>query len=258
MSWPISRRAAGTPLCLAVALAVYPMAKAHGETVLAVDFGVADIGTINSITPNDVQAGFDDFSIDPEFAFGDRDSVNVGAFTESRTFAGIEVHLSGSANGPTITDYGTDVSHPLGDLTEDVARVVQGNVRVELLNLSAGMYTMTTFHHDAGLTAAPLPFDITLDTGGGPATVASDVATSFGLAPSTISSESFPFVADGASPVTLELVGGGQFPDLISPVLNGFTVQTVPEPAAIVLLLVALPAIGFGLWRRWLSRRDWP
>jgi hypothetical protein len=222
--------------------------------LLAVDLGVAD-GAPVSNSANQVQSGFSDFSVDPTFdGNAVYDFVNIGLTPETRTFSGVDVTLSGTANGPTLYDFTTDVSDPQGDLLEDVAQVVQGNLTVQLSGLNAGTYLMTTYHHFGDNTASANPFSITVDTGAGAATVATDVPTSFGFDPSTISTETFQFTANGTDPVLLTLVGGGGAGDqAISPVLNGFevsTVNAVPESGSLTLCATVLFAVGVSRIRR--------
>ena len=230
--------------------AIIPLSAdgADAAMLLNVDFGVAD-GVPVSNSVNQVQSGFSDFSVDPQFnGTSEYDFVNIGATPETRTFGGIEVRLAGTANGPTLYDFTTDVSGPLGDLLEDVVQVVTGNLTVQLSGLNAGEYSMTTYHHFASNASAANPFSITVDTGAGATTVATDVPTSFGFAPSTISTETFQFTANGTDPVLITLVGGGTFGDnAINPVLNGFelsTVDAVPEPATVTLCTTALFVLG--------------
>lgn len=206
---------------------------ARGDTILAVDFGVRDLA--NPASPNDVETGFSDFSVAP--LRSGSDLRNIGLTTETRTFSGIDVSLSGTANGPTFFDLAPDVSVTNGDLLEDVVRVIQGDIQLVLSNLAAGSYSMQTFHHVSNLSSAPPLFSIDVDNGSGSTTVANGIETTFGYAPGTVSTRTFQFTADGTNDVTILFDGGGPSGNTINPALNGFTLSSMPEPSGVLPLL---------------------
>jgi hypothetical protein len=227
-------------------LAVAPPASAG--PILAVDFGVSDAGAAPG-SPNEVQAGFSDFSVDP---MRDADLQLVSG-SVSRTFSGITVSVSGTGL-LAFYDRVPDVNHTLGNLLEDLAVVFEGDLILTLSGLSAGTYSMTTYHHVPEEEDAGDPFDMSLDTGSGALPIFTDVATSFGTSnPDPITTRTFQFTASGVDPVQLTLLGG----ELLNPLLNGFELtrlDAVPEPGSLMLLGVGIAAALTGgrhrSWRR--------
>lgn len=223
------------------------MGSSVEAALVAVDFGVADIEGSHG-SPDEIQSGFAPFVVTPSFPDALPDDENIGGGLtqrQSRTVDGIEIAIWGTANGPTFHDHG-DVSGSHGDLVEDVVRVVQGNLQVDLVNVPEGTYAITTYHHFAALSEPAPLFDIALRTDAGEfLTAASGVATSFGFSPSSISTQSVMFAANGTDTVSIRLVGGGDYPDLINPILNGFTISVVPEPStgAVAGLAIASGAV---------------
>ncbi len=217
-------------------------------TGLKVDFGVADIGDVTSITPNDVQSGFSGFSVNPQFAGvpSQYDLVNIGVGSETRTFAGsVDVTISGTGNGATFFDFATDVTHALGDLLEDGVGVIEADLILTLKGLPAGAYQTTTYHHNAGVANAGLPFSILVNNSSGETTAATNVPVTLGFTPASVSSATFQFTATGLNNVVIRFHGGGDFQNPINPFLNGFTLVPVPEPSSWLLLVLGMSALGW-------------
>jgi hypothetical protein len=219
---------------------------ASAGPILAVDFGVSDAGAAPG-SPNEVQAGFSDFSVDP---IRDADLQLVSG-SVSRTFSGITVSVSGTG---LLTFYDLeDVDHTLGNLLEDFAVVLGGDLTLTLSGLSAGAYSMTSYHHVPVADKADT-FAMTLDSGSGASTIFTEVSTSFGTSnPDPITTRTLQFTASGVDPVRLTLVGGSE----VRPVLNGFELtrlDAVPEPGSLMLLGVGIAAALTGgrhrSWRR--------
>ncbi|MGE0761393.1 MAG: PEP-CTERM sorting domain-containing protein [Pirellulaceae bacterium] len=226
-----------------VATLCFTATRLHADLLL-VDFGVADLPSVGSNTPNHVATGYFDFSVVPQFSGNSRsDFVNTGTGSISRTFAGIGVTLFSSPppnNGFTFDDYVgeiADVGSVPGDLVEERVRIVQGDLTVRLSNLTAGNYLFTGFHHDAGGVSNALPFDIYVNNGSGELLAVANVETSIGLSPASVSVSQFGFLATGGD-IFIRLDGGGTGANLINPVINGFQVASVPEPGSLVLLSV--------------------
>jgi len=131
---------------------------------LRIDFGIADpTGGTDPNNPNDVQAGWEDFSVQ-HAAFdlgGGRDGVNPEE-PISRTFGGITVTVEGQIGpapviapgfGPSSRDRLPDMNSldPLGDMFEDVFNDVS---RINVSGLPAGDYQVTTYHHDTSFGAS--------------------------------------------------------------------------------------------------------
>lgn len=99
------------------------------------------------------------------------------------------------------------------------------------LTLPAGKYELTTYHHDVdgGGTAQLSITDATGTVNHG------SVTETAGASPATIGMFSTLIRSDGINPIELD------FTDLSSQFgINGFTLQTVPEPSALLLTLVGM------------------
>ncbi len=133
-------------------------------------------------------------------------------------------------------------------LAEDfVAENDDSGLTLSISGLAAGDYTFTGTFHDSSTDQGL--FDVLLDLSGGAGssiTVLDDVAYSTGGGNVTPASYSFDFTADGANDFVISVVG--QKKSLI----NGFTINRVPEASTLALNLIALlgGAISNLLWRQ--------
>jgi hypothetical protein len=230
----------------AVALTITSVAHA---VELRVDFGVGDVEEFLSASPNDVQAGFSDFSVDAtqDGIGGVLDLANASG-VQSRVFSGVtvSVELGSGPEGDGAFFDGPDEFDPLGDLTEDgVSGIDVSDVILRLTDLPAGPYAMTTYHYASDLivlTVSTISIDLFLDAGAGESLVAADVSPGA----NELATVAIPFTADGTQDVSLRIGG-------VSPWINGFTVIPVPEPAGSLLMVVG---IGGLLAARWWQRRS--
>jgi hypothetical protein len=168
-------------------------------------------------------------------------AIKLPPATLSRTYGALVVTAFDphpASNGLYFSDEGT-VAGALGPVADDFLSPSGPDIHVSISGLAAGLYSMTTYHHRPLAASANPIVAITVDTGAGPQTVASNVPISVGLAPSSVSSATFQFTADGANDVEIAVQGGA----LSFPLpLNGFSLSLVPEPTGAILL-----AIGGGL-----------
>ena len=119
--------------------------------------------------------------------------VTIGGYTHLRDYSPITGAYAGLSN--LLSDYA---------LRNDG---VGETMSLTLDNLLAGSYEITTYHHDARVTSGPSRHDIHLsDASVMDAVVFSDVPTTAGTSPSAVSTRTFRFAADGASPVQIDFV----------------------------------------------------
>jgi hypothetical protein len=226
--------------------------------LIQVDFSTLDASAQNTgYSPNRVQDGFSDFSYGPENAQPSKDQAVLqppfpGASpTITKTFGSIGVTVSDpgpASNGLIFVDEGT-VNGSYGKLAEDYVIPSALNLRVSLSGLAAGSYLMTTYHHIPSLSNQYNLTGITIDTGTGASTVATNVPVSIGYSPTSIGSAAFQFTADGSHDVVMT-VKGNSF-STVRGVLNGFEVSSVPEPSTALLAgLGVLGLVGRRIWRR--------
>jgi hypothetical protein len=186
-----------------------------GAVTLDVDFGWDNAG-------NQVQAGFEDFSVAAE---------NGNASPQVRSFAsplaaGTNVDVTLSVTSSTIgsRDRG-DVSHDLGlgDLLEDFVFHNGGaNMTLTLGGLKAGTYTLTTWHHDEISSQQPLDVlvDDAVDTG---RVKVAALEHSRDDADLGAANAKFTFTADGTNPVVVHLNEHASQNGV--PVFNGFSIS---------------------------------
>ncbi len=216
--------------------------------VLDVDFGTLDAPASAGASPNRVQAGFESFVSGVEVTFGSFDRAILYPPMASETYAAatltIHDNLTVMGNGIVFDDAGT-VAGPLGPLLDDYLFPTYSDMYFELSGLAAGTYWMTSYHHNPMAAAVGMFAGITVDTGSGPQSVATDVPISIGFAPESISTATFEFTADGVNDVVVIFQNGSS-----QATINGFTLSLVPEPSGAILLALGAGAVACALLRR--------
>lgn len=241
------------------ALALLAGTHASSAAVLQLDVGVSDNTPPNSTTPNEVQSGFTSFEMAANGSGGGGDESNSTSLSDTQTFSGISVTFTAAEAGFVQPDPGglpvhveyrdrpgevTTTSPDVANLVEDFVFARNGPLTLTLSGLSAGEYTMTTYHHDpqfGGYTAGP----IAVDTGAGPTEVAGGgvaVTTGFGDAasPVTPSSRTFGFITTGGD---VNIIFNENPDTAQNPTLNGFVLDVIPEPGTGLLALLGVPVI---------------
>ncbi len=159
------------------------------------------------------------------------------SFTQSQTFN--EVFEVGDS---LTVDFAGDrtknraaISGPFAsqsDLLRDWYGSIPGDTIDMDLTLSAGQYLLRTYHHDALYYSGQATLTIT-DADG--TSAAGTVAGTTGGSPTAIGMFSTLIRSDGINPVELDYSAlTAQFG------INGFTLQVVPEPSALLLALVGM------------------
>jgi hypothetical protein len=218
---------------------------------LQVDFSTQDESAVSvGASANRIAAGYEDFSHGPEFNAGGIDlAIKDSPWTLTRTFGSISVTVSNpdpGTNGLFFADEGTVDAGAAGPLVEDYVFASGPDLQLTLSGLSAGIWGMSTFHHRPLSSSVVNISAITVDTGGGPQSVATNVPISIGLSPSSVSKRSFQFFADGTSDVTIVMQGVGILP---MP-LNGFLLVAIPEPSSTILAVLGAGLAASACLRR--------
>ncbi|QNN22487.1 PEP-CTERM sorting domain-containing protein [Planctomycetales bacterium ZRK34] len=212
----------------------------------AVDFALAktlfvDIGT----TGQNVLGGYRAFT----------DAAANGDPTETNTYTSsigtVDVTLSAPNVGGPITNLGfrnrgtltgafADASDLLGDEAKanGLTDTADNSLFLTLSGLDAGVYEITTFHHDQAVANGII--DILLsDALGSDQLVVDDLIQTGGSAPTSIATATFNFTANGIDDIIIELLEVQAINDHAEAVLNGFQltfVHAIPEPASASLL----------------------
>ena len=231
-------------------------APAHGQ--LQVDFGVADPAAgPEPGNPNDVQAGWEEFSVPPSNPRVGEGPVTPGP--ESRTYGGITVTVTGnivdgsipSNNGFTSRDRIPDEGGPLGDMLEDVFGDVGA---ITIAGLPAGTYEVTSWHHDSAF--GQFQTDVLVDgVDTGVDAVTTHNNPNFPNPPGGVrappyGSATFNITSDGASDIVISYPNSMQvIQGTPGPGINLSGLEIVPEPGTITLVLLGLIS-SFGLHRR--------
>lgn len=227
-----------------------------GAVELHVDFGVNDEPFEGGFfpTPNDVQAGFFDFSADQNAADDDGEIARLDLAGTSRLVSGVTVSLgivpAGSEDHPPelfLMDSTGEGAGGLGDLIEDVAAALSGDLTIALSGLPAGAYQWTSYHHMPQLEFNWLgSFDIY--AGGGPIPKVSGLFPTSGF--NSAAEASFTFTVNGSGNVVLRLHSNDSLPSVVF--LNGFSLMPIPEPSTWILFAIgwfAIAAQRFGAAR---------
>lgn len=203
-------------LLIAAASTVPSMASA---TVLKVDVGLVG---------QDIQSGFVGLS-------GASTSTSA-----SGTFGGVGVAIAG-LNTAGFRDRG-DLTNALGDLAEDFFFSTT-RINLTLTNLAAGNYSLTSWSHDQSFVQST--HKITFN---GTDLLSGIVATT-GTSPTAIGFGSVSFYSDGmGSDVFSFIETSNAARGDTAVILNGFTLQSVPEPGTVALLGLGL--LGLALRRQ--------
>ena len=141
-------------------------------------------------------------------------------------------------------------------LSDGILRNQPGSIVFTFSGLTAGDYSMQSFHHDSDFgTRNTVPFDITVADAMGISIVASGIDTSGGTSPTAITTALYTFIVGEAGTASItfnyptSLPGDG----IKHMTINGFQltdVAPVPLPAGVWLLLSALGGLGFAGWRK--------
>ena len=135
-------------------------------------------------------------------------------------------------------------------LSDNILLNTAGSIVFTFSGLTAGTYSMESFHHDSNNGETTIPFDIIVADLLGTRTVASGIDTSGTQSPTAITTALYAFTVDagGTASITFNTTAAvsGQHMSI-----NGFQLTSpVPLPAGVWLLLSALGGLGFAGWRR--------
>ena len=123
---------------------------------------------------------------------------------------------------------GSDMMHDTGDLLRDGVSAV-GPLTVTIKGLTAGNYTLTTFHHDPAVDRGSVDIDVQ-DADGTRKGIVKDLDQSTGSTPDPYAEALFDVRADG-NPVAITLRAGGEGTGGVS--LNGLVIiPRSSQPAA--------------------------
>ncbi|MDZ7619007.1 MAG: hypothetical protein U1E05_18525 [Patescibacteria group bacterium] len=222
----------GSRGCLAMLLCMATGASARAD-LLCVDFGATGQG---------VADGFVAFS----------QATNPGTNQETRQFT-----TSMGVAGTVDVTVSVDSNYALGFRNRGsgvgtLARLIEDHVKpngsatasaealyLDIAGLKAGVYEITTYHHDqaGNVGKVNVVLDDALGSGQG---IVSNLQQTWGA--QTPAEATFSFTADGMNPVrvTLQEVAGSH--TVLEAALNGFTLQ-VPEPSCIATWLAGCLAL---------------
>ncbi len=186
------------------------LAPSHAHAVLMVDFDDNDAGM-------NTQSGFT--------------SVTTAGGAVAADFGqGNAIDISFSSNGSRDDrDRGPmDAGQPLGNVGRDFifgnANAGATRLDLNLADLAAGNYTITTYHHDNN-GSSTFDIDVDVDTGSGFVDGAT-VARSFGTNPSGgLASGTFSFDANGIDDATIRTISSTN-----GHLINGFELTPNPQP----------------------------
>ena len=212
----------------AVALTVtltYGGAYAVPPRPLQVDIGHPSTAS----STNDVQSGFQDFSVANR---GGSAGGGSGPDIQTKTFesplgknGSVTVTLEapdGKFKKLDFRDRG-DVKAELGDLAEDFV-FNEARLNLKFVGLKAGTYAVTTWHHDPGYAGGMIDIEVT----GRP--VVSGLVETKGFSDSPVAAR-FTFQTDGKDPVVVQMLSQSK-DDKYVVCLNGFSLEAIPVVAA--------------------------
>ena len=207
-----------------------------GAPALAVDFG----GGKDLTTDQDVQVyhyGFTE-TTDPPNAGGFNGPLSRVIDTPLGVGGDVTVSIDseGSLFNIDPRNRGDASFGTLGDLIEDQFKSQSNGVELTLDGLEAGIYKMTSWHHDGGFGAAGNLIDIRVtDALRTDELILSGLVTTGGLTPSTVANATYTIYSDGINPITILFDDANTNGDHET-ALNGFELFLIPEPASMATL----------------------
>lgn len=214
---------------------------AHGALVLAVDFGRSDS------TPREVETGFTEFAISgANNAIATTQTQVIGGFTVSVFPANVEtgnLGASGRERGAPV-DNG---SFTYGSLLRDlVTRIAQGDtvgnplVSLQISGLPVSTsYTLQLWALD-NANGAGAEVSTWYDMSSGSNITLGTITNSNAAAPTSNNDFSLTATVTTDSTGTLKL--GSVFPNSQGQI-NGFTLNTIPEPGSLVFLAMGMMSV---------------
>ena len=137
-------------------------------------------------------------------------------------------------------------------LSDSLLRNTAGSIVFEFSGLTAGTYSMESFHHDTVFGNSTVPFTIEVMDALGTNTLLSTFDTSDGTSPTAITTALYTFIVGEAGTASITFSTTAASPGNHMSI-NGFQLSDVPPvplPAGVWLLLSALGGLGVAGWRR--------
>jgi hypothetical protein len=183
-----------------------------------------DIGS----DPQAVQEGFEAWSPGPH------NTTVTGVTMLFTAFGGVTVSLmnaDGTDNGLAIRERVQNATGPLAALIQDAIKQGPGGglMRLVFSQLKAGVYRITTYHHDASFVHGTMDLYLT-DANGVDQLAADELQISTGAVDPVVTTASFLFRSDGVNDVYLRMAIGSDANNA-EVWLNGFELQASTEDA---------------------------